>query len=617
MKWTARSILFPSLLVLTLCLSIVCAEAADSQKSILDMIPGESLAYISISDLDVVVDSVTKAPEWQELLSIPDMAEQVDNAKQGLSLVPMLFGISIDEFLSSFGHSMAACVMGLEGQMPIAGLIVDAGEHKDQVSYSVDQIASFPAMAGGAAVEESEYRGIPCTIAGNSELQVKYGLLDNFLMAGVGGGFERLVDFYKDGGESIKDTPNFQLMEQKVSLSGNLCFYVDLERALPLVKLMTGMETGEGDPAAMSPAMLMDLASDSVKSIALSLDLLGHTNEVYLNLKQKESHPITDLVLAPRSPMYAANLLPLDDGVMVGVHIGDPTELLDRGLKLAELFGIGIEEIEDQIQQMEEMVELNLRDDLLSALTGEIAVIAMLPREQISASDNVLQMAMQVSKVRPIILVGVKDAEKLEQTFGKLAKLASVEGMSLKEESYKGVTIYTKALPLDVLMPGIALMPAYSFKDNLLIMSNSSEWVRDAIDLVELPGNPEIQNKLSESRILLYVDAAGIADFAMEQNIVEDIKPSEPIQDKLKSLGSVAASFALGPEGAGIRLISTSDDDWATKILRGVMIAVYVDIEKASKREEALEKAAWEAEPEWEETAPEETEKGSLEDDYH
>ena len=147
-------------------------------------------------------------------------------------------------------------------------------------------------------------------------------------------------------------------------------------------------------------------------------------------------------------------------------------------------------------------------------------------------------------------------------------------------------------------------------------MSNSSEWVRDAIDLLELPGDPEIQKKLSESRILLYVDAAGIADFAMEQNIVEDIKPSEPIQAKFKSLGSVAASFALGPEGAGIRLISTSDDDWATKILRGVMIAVYVDIEKASKREEALERAAWEEEHQMEETAPEETEKGTVEDEH-
>ena len=302
---------------------------------------------------------------------------------------------------------------------------------------------------------------------------------------------------------------------------------------------------------------------------------------------------------------------------MVGVHIGDPIELLDRGLKLAEFLGTSTQEIEAQIQQMEDAVGLKLREDLLSGLTGEIAVVAMLPKEQIDVTLDPLQIAMQVGKIRPIILLGVKDEKKLEETFRKISQLAKLEASTLKKELYKGATVYTKALPLDVLVPGIALMPAYSFKDNLLIMSNSAEWVRDGIDLLESPGDPEIQEKLSRSRALIYLDAAGLADFAMGQSLIEEIKPPEAIRDKLSSLGSAAVSFSLGPDGAGISLISTSDDDWATKIMRGVVIGIYAkaasEEQKAAEQKAVMDREAWEKEHEVPEH--EETEEGAKSDE--
>lgn len=601
MKCILRSMLFSCLLALTLYLSAVCVEAVDNPESVIDMIPYESLAYIYISDLDVVVQSVTESSEWQEILEMEGIAEQLDQVKQILSIGTMLSGITTDEFLGTFGHNMAICLMGMEGQIPVAGLIVDSGEHKERVEYSVSQTVSFAGVGGAAMIEEKEYRDIQYTLVENDTFQLRYGFLDNFLVAGLGSGFEKLVDFYKDGGRSIKDTPNYQYMEQRVSLSSNICVYADLGRAAPILKQLT--EAGAEDNAMQ--AMMAELAFDSARAFAFSLDLSGHTNEMYLYLNQAEPHPVTDLVLAPRSPMYAADLIPLDDGVMAGVHIGDPVEMLDRGLKLAEFFGTETQEIEARIQEMEDGLGLNLRDDLLSALTGEIAVVAMLPKEQVDVPLDPLQMAMQVGKVRPVILVGVRDEKKLEKTFNKLSQLVNLETSSLKEESYKGAKIHTKAVPLDVLIPGVALMPAYSFRDNLLIMSNSAEWVRDAIDLLESPGDPEIRGKLSRSRALIYLDVAGIADFVMEQSLIEEVKPPELVQDKLSSLGSVAASFSLGPDGAGISLISTSDDDWTTKIMRGVIIALYADAvskeKEAAEQEAVLEREAWEEEHEVEE----------------
>ena len=284
MRLTSRSILFINLLILAFCLLPVRVGGADDPGSIIDMVPYESLAYLYISDLDVVVHSVTESPEWQELLGMEQIAEGVANAGQMLSIVPMLVGITIDEFMSTFGHRMVACFMGMGDQGPIAGLIVDVGDNKEPVEYAVSQLATLP----GSIVEEKEYRDTPYTQLGNSVLQAKYGFLDNFLMAGIGGGFEKLVDFYKDGGRSIRDTENFQYMEQKVSLSSNICLYADLERAAPILKQLTGAGTG-GDEMT---AMMSDLAFSSAKAFALSLGLSGHVNEIQLYLKQTEAHQI-------------------------------------------------------------------------------------------------------------------------------------------------------------------------------------------------------------------------------------------------------------------------------------------------------------------------------------
>jgi len=589
-KLTARLVLFSYFLILTFGLLSIQAEAADGSRTAMDLVPYDSLAYVSISNLDAVYHLVKESPEWEELLGIEEIAEQLEQGRQALNFGPMLLGISIEDFLSSFGHKMVVTFMGMQGNIPMAGLIIDPGDHMEQLEYAAEQAATIPAIAGAAMVEEKEYRDVPYTSVGNQAIKVKYGFLDNFLLAGIGGGFEKLVDFYKGGGESIKDSANYQLMKQKVSLSGEICVYADLERAASMLEMIAAMQSGGEDQNPMN-SMMMDIGLNSVKAFALNLSLSGHTQEIYLHLRPDEPNPITDLLLAPYVPMSSAGLVPVKNGILWGVHIGDPVELLDRGIELAESFGQNTEEIEGAIQQVEGAVGLNLKDDLLSALTGEFAVAAMLPKEPVNLRASKLQMAMQMAKVRQVLLIGVKDGQKLKKTAKKLSELVDIKTLPLDEQSYKGSKIVTQAVPLEILLPGVALIPAYSFRDNLLIMSNSAEWVKDAIDMLESPGAPELQEKLSESRVLLAVDVGGMADFAIEQGLAEEINVSEDIQAKARTLGSVAASFSLGPDGTGMKLISTSDDNWLTKILRGALIGIYVNVAKQEQMEQEMQDA--------------------------
>ena len=144
MRLSVRIVLY--LLSLTFALT-VHAQDVNAPKSVMDMIPHESLAYVSLSDLDALHHSVIELPEWQELLGIEHIKEDLEKANQAIQFLPMLFGISVDEFLNAFGHKMALTLIGMKENMPVAGLIVDVRSHREQAEYAVEQAATIPVLA--------------------------------------------------------------------------------------------------------------------------------------------------------------------------------------------------------------------------------------------------------------------------------------------------------------------------------------------------------------------------------------------------------------------------------------------------------------------------------------
>ena len=563
-------------------------EDVHESKSIMDIIPYESIACASISGLEDVFHAVVNSPEWKELTSVEEVKDDLEQATQMLPIVPMLLGITTEEFLNAFGHKIAFSFIGMEGEMPVACLIADVRTYKEQAEYALEQLVATLSLLGGMMMpEEDVYRDVPYSVIAIDEaLKVKYGFLDNFLIAGINGGFEKVIGLYKDGGKSIEDSDKFKFIGQKVSPSSEIYLYADLEAGMPILNALNQSnnenKTDDSEDDKFG-AMVEELAFNSLKAFGLSLSLSGYRHELYLHAKSEEQNPILDLLLESHPEMSSVKFMSrLSDGALVGIQIGNPAELLDKVLNVIELFGAK-ENLEAQIQQIESAVGLNLKSDLLSALTGEIGVLALLPKEPVNLKKSMLQLG----KLRPIILVGVKDRDKLETTAEKILKLANIEPMSVREYSYGGSTIYTRMLPLDIIVPGVAFMPSYSFRDDLLMLSNSAQWVQDAADiLVESDKQNSIDlslwDELSSSWILIHLNAGDVAHFIAEQRLIDDSELPSNAQDKLKSLGSIAVSYSASPEGIGINIISTSEDNWATKILRGVMVAVYANI--ASKQ---------------------------------
>ena len=85
MKLIKRYMLLAYFLIFTFCFLPIHAEGADKPGSVMDMIPYESLAYISISNLDAIHDQVIESPEWEELLNMEAIQEELDQVRHALS----------------------------------------------------------------------------------------------------------------------------------------------------------------------------------------------------------------------------------------------------------------------------------------------------------------------------------------------------------------------------------------------------------------------------------------------------------------------------------------------------------------------------------------------------
>src|SRR5581483_694611 len=114
-----------------------------------------------------------------------------------------------------------------------------------------------------------------------------------------------------------------------------------------------------------------------------------------------------------------------------------------------------------QMDQMQQGLGINLKDDLFSQLGGEITLEVDSVEKDQPAWKAILQ---------------VNDATLVQQTFSKLLAMAPMQAQESQED---GVTYYSLTVPSQVK----PVQVAYAFADGYLVVGSSEESVRDAIRL--------------------------------------------------------------------------------------------------------------------------------------
>ena len=220
---------------------ILVIQPAAAIKSCLDVVPENAIACVKVSDVPRIFDTVVESPEWQELKENENVQDGLAQFQQILPITQLLAGLEARELIEVFFSEVAFAFMGIVDDKPNVALIFDIQTSKETVEDALNQFLIL--MSGGrnykAIPEAQTYGGVSyhgfLAEDGNS---VKYGFLDNLLVLGINGGFEKVVDTDNDLNPPIAENPQFQQMTQKVQLSGNVYAYADLGQVIQIVQAL-------------------------------------------------------------------------------------------------------------------------------------------------------------------------------------------------------------------------------------------------------------------------------------------------------------------------------------------------------------------------------------------
>ena len=575
------------LILIFVCCTLIVIQSAQAVKSGLDVVPKDAIACVRVSDIPKIFDTVLESPEWQELKENEQVQESLAQFQHALPITQLLAGVEARELIEIFFSEVTFAFMGLVDEKPELAFIFNVQKSPETAEDGLNQFLIL--MSGGrnykAIPEAQTYGGVSyhgfTYEDGNA---VKYGFLDNLMVLGINGGFEKVVDTDNGLNPTIAENTKFQKMTQKVQLAGNAYAYADLERGIPIMQaLEKADQTEELDnqkDEKSSEDKEMELAlMRSLKTAAVKIDLTGTSHEAYVHIEPEG--PVTffsDILLASHPPLSSIKLMRAADGVFVGLQLGDLPKLLEKVTAL--MSGSG-QNPKEQLKQLKQAIGIDLKEDVLKALTGELGIALMTPKEKLNISKNKLDIA---KAVKPILFIGIKDKRKFGELRQKLANLINVEPVD--EYQYKGATIHRSIVSMESLAPGIALIPRYTYIDDLLVASNSPKYIEEIIDKLNNKGElTEAEKTLARSWLLVRAEIGNIGQFAVEQNLLGDEIQNVNLGDKsaaelMSQLGPLEVSYAPEPEGIKLSIISGADETWLTKALRAATIIILAEQEK-------------------------------------
>jgi hypothetical protein len=571
---------------------LVVIQSAQAVKSGLDLVPNDTIACVRVSDIPKIVDTILESPEWQELKENEKVQTGLAQFQQALPITQLLAGVEARELIEIFFREVTFAFIGLVDNKPEMAFIFDVQKSPETAEDGLNQLLIL--MSGGrnykAMPEAQKYGGISYHgFTHENGNVVKYGLLDNLLVLGVNGGFEKVVDTYHDLNPSISENPQFQKMTQKVQLSGNVYAYADLAQGISIIQELekakqeaNSQNTEENKPENQKKEKTpedkeMELAlMRSLKAAAVKIDLTGTSHEVYVQIKPEEQVKIfSNILLASHPPLSSIKLMRTVDGIFVGLHLGDLSQLLEQVTVLISASG---QNPQEQLKQLKQATGIDLKEDVLKALTGELGIALMTPKEKLNIQKNKLDIARAV---KPILFIGIKDKRKFGELRKKLANLINVEPVD--EYKYKDATIHRSIVSMESLAPGIALTPRYTYIDDLLIASNSPRYIEEIIDkLNNREELTEAEKTLARSWLLVRAEIGNIGQFAVEQNLLGNEIQNVNLGDKseaelIRQLGSIEVSYAPESEGVKLSIISGSDETWVMKALRAMTLIILAE----------------------------------------
>lgn len=334
-----------------------------------DFMPKESILYVQFQDIDQIYGEIETSENWQKALELlPDGTAEI---QQAISMAEAFLSTDLLSVLETVAYQTALAVWLDETRTQQIGIVIHSGGNLSELQRftkiaegAIGLSSPYTLRVDAGVYQRVRYNAMEVDQAQENQYTVKYGFVDEFFVLGAGEwGFEKLMDTYRKDAPSIRQNEEFAQRIKKMG-SGEVIVFADVEQALALVDVDGFGEWGQRQ--------------------------LPIFQSVFMRINLLEKGPFHQIAVRfnPDSPDFPKN------------EIGF---FLEKGKKLEVLNALSGEEdlfaavapnviesvwkiVQSQMQQnatdattegisyLEGLLNLNLEDDVMPGLTGEVAL---------------------------------------------------------------------------------------------------------------------------------------------------------------------------------------------------------------------------------------------------
>lgn len=482
-------------------LVLLMVPFADASK-VEDFMPKESILYVKLQDLDELYGEIEVSENWEKALALLPELSDWQEMQQGLAMLQGVLGTNLLGVIETVGYRTAFAIWPDEPSDQQVGVVIHSGGNLDTLQQLTKIVEGLIGMdsANTLHIEAGVYQRVRYNALERFNAIVKYGFVDDFLVIGAGeGSFEKLLDTYRTDMPSIQQNPEFAGALEKIG-SGEVIIFANIPPILPVVGL-AGWERRNLATFQSMFGRLNLLGTGPFLQVAVELDPNQPESEIGLFLKAGQA-------------FETLNALSGEEDLFVAVAPSTLASVWE--FARTEMDKDATNGTDEAISFLEGLLNLDLEEDIMAGLTGELAL---------SVSD--------LTRFDPAAINGISvevdgtfgfDAADVETNGGIIFSpsnrmkwnlignsLFNLQNVSGSQTDYKGTTV-----------SAVASSIYHSEVDELFLISFSEEQVHALIDgikekkkpayLKQVPKTPTAFAQLNLARALEMEKGAPPAD---------------------------------------------------------------------------------------------------------
>ena len=437
-----------------------------------DFMPKESVLYVKLQDLDEVYGEIEISENWEKALALLSDRSDWKEMQQGLAMFQGMLGTNLLGIIETLGYRTALSVWLDEAGEPQIGVVIHSGGNLDKLQQFTKIAEGLLGMAGENTLrlDAGVYQRVRYNAIERFNGIVKYGFVDDFLVIGVGeGSFEKLMDTYRTDLPSVQQNKEFAEVLEKIG-SGEVIVFANVPTVLPVI----GFAEWERGYLATFQSVFGRLNLLETGSFLQVVGKFGPDlpeNEIGLFLKEGQR-------------LKTLNVLSGKDDLFVAVA----PKVVESMWKI-----VPTDDAADGIAFLEGLLNLNLEEDVMTGLTGELALsvpdLTRFDPEALSGFrfefDGTIELDAGNVETNGGIIFNPSNRMKWNQVGNSLSNL---QNASVSQTDYKGTAV-----------SGFASNIYYSEIDGLFLLGFSEDQVCALIDGVKEKKEPPYLKRLPKT----------------------------------------------------------------------------------------------------------------------